>query len=59
VILSFGDVTSVGTPKAGAFAERAARVVADHLIARTQGVAEPPGDDSTGACWIESTDRRP
>ena len=33
-VYAVGDVTSVGTPKAGVFAERAARVLADQLIAR-------------------------
>jgi len=35
------------------FAEGAARVVADQLIARIRGEPEPPGYDGTGACWIE------
>ncbi len=52
-VYAVGDVTSVGTPKAGAFAERAARVVADQLIARLRGEPEPPGYDGTGACYIE------
>ncbi len=52
-VYAVGDVTSVGTPKAGVFAERAARVIADQLIARIRGEAEPPGYDGTGACWIE------
>lgn len=55
-VYAVGDVTSVGTPKAGVFAERAARVVADQLIARVRGVAEPAGFDGTGACWIEFGD---
>jgi sulfide:quinone oxidoreductase len=52
-VYAVGDVTSVGTPKAGVFAEGAARVVADRLIARIRGEDEPPGYDGTGACWIE------
>ena len=52
-VYAVGDVTSVGTPKAGVFAERAARVVADQLIARLRGESEPAGFDGTGACWIE------
>lgn len=55
-VYAIGDVTSVGTAKAGVFAERAARVVADQLIARVRGDAEPPGYDGTGACWIEFGD---
>jgi sulfide:quinone oxidoreductase len=52
-VYAVGDVTSVGTPKAGVFAERAARVVADQLAARILGDPEPPGYDGTGACWVE------
>lgn len=52
-VYALGDVTSVGTPKAGVFAERAARVLADTLIARHRGQADPAGYDGTGACWIE------
>lgn len=52
-VYAVGDVTSVGTPKAGVFSEGAARVVADQLIARIHGESEPPGYDGTGACWIE------
>ena len=51
-------MTSVGTPKAGVFAERAARVVADQLIARDPRPRTPPGYDGTGSCWIELGERR-
>ena len=40
--------TSVGTAKAGVFAEGAGRVVAEQLIARLRGDPEPPGYDGTG-----------
>ena len=33
-VYAVGDVTSVGTPKAGVFAERAAHALADRLVAR-------------------------
>jgi len=52
-VYAVGDVTSVGTPKAGTFAEDAARVVADQLVARIRGENEPPGFDGTGPCYIE------
>lgn len=52
-VYAVGDVTSVGTPKAGVFAERAASVVADHLVASVRGEATPPGYDGTGSCYIE------
>jgi sulfide:quinone oxidoreductase len=52
-VYAVGDVTSVGTPKAGVFAEGAARVVADQLVARIRGESEPPGYDGTGSCYVE------
>jgi sulfide:quinone oxidoreductase len=52
-VYAVGDVTSVGTPKAGVFAEGAARVVADHLIAKIRGANAPAGYDGTGSCYIE------
>jgi sulfide:quinone oxidoreductase len=55
-VYALGDVASVGTPKAGVFAEGAARVLADRLIARMRGESDPAGYDGTGACWIEFGD---
>jgi sulfide:quinone oxidoreductase len=55
-VYAVGDVTSVGTAKAGVFAEGAARVVADQLIARVRGEREPSGYDGTGSCFIEFGD---
>lgn len=52
-VYAVGDVTSVGTPKAGIFAERAARAMAEHIAARIRGEAEPAGYDGTGACYVE------
>jgi sulfide:quinone oxidoreductase len=52
-VYAVGDVTSVGTPKAGVFAERQAGAVADHLIARIRAASAPPGYDGTGTCYIE------
>jgi sulfide:quinone oxidoreductase len=57
-VYAVGDVTSVGTPKAGVFSERAARAVADQLVARLRGKPEPPGYDGTGSCYIEFGDER-
>ena len=52
-VFAIGDVTSVGTPKAGVFAEGAARTVADVLIAQIKGT-EPPGPyTGAGACYLE------
>lgn len=55
-VYAVGDVTSVGTPKAGTFAEGQAAVVADGIIARHRG--DPAGDayDGYGICYIESGD---
>jgi sulfide:quinone oxidoreductase len=52
-VYAVGDVTSVGTPKAGVFAEGAARVVADQLVARIRGDRQPPGYDGRGSCYME------
>ena len=55
-VYAVGDVTSVGTPKAGVFAEGAARVVADQLIAKIRGDDEPAGYDGRAACYVEFGD---
>ncbi|MGH2539885.1 MAG: NAD(P)/FAD-dependent oxidoreductase [Actinomycetota bacterium] len=55
-VYAVGDVTSVGTPKAGVFAEGAARALADQLIARIREQSGSPDYDGTGACWIEFGD---
>jgi sulfide:quinone oxidoreductase len=55
-VYAVGDVTSVGTPKAGVFAERQASVVADHLIALIRNAGAPPGYDGTGTCYVEFGD---
>ena len=57
-VYAVGDVTSVGTPKAGVFAEGAARVVAQRLIAQVRGEEPPPPFDGIGACYIEFGDKR-
>ena len=51
-VYAVGDVATVGVPKAGVFAEGAARVVARSLIARIQGGAAD-GYDGRGSCYIE------
>ncbi len=48
-----GDVTTVGVPKAGVFAERAARVVAGSIVASIRGGAQPEPYDGRGSCYIE------
>jgi sulfide:quinone oxidoreductase len=52
-VYAVGDVTTAGVPKAGVFAEGAARVVAKILIAVAQGGEHPPPYDGRGSCYIE------
>jgi sulfide:quinone oxidoreductase len=52
-VYAVGDVATIGVPKAGVFAERAGRVVAESLIAELRG-SDPPGPyDGRGSCYIE------
>jgi sulfide:quinone oxidoreductase len=57
-VYAVGDVTSVGTAKAGVFAEGAARVVADELIAQLRGAEAPAPYDGTATCYVEWGDDR-
>ena len=52
-VYAIGDVTSVGTPKAGVFSEGAARVVAASLIAEIQGGELPTAYTGAGSCYVE------
>jgi sulfide:quinone oxidoreductase len=52
-VYAVGDVTTVGVPKAGVFAEGAARVVAQTLIAHALGGDPPPPYEGRGSCYIE------
>ena len=47
------DVATAGVPKAGVFAEGAARVVARTLIADLNGGERPGPYDGRGSCYIE------
>src|SRR5580704_6496531 len=51
-VYAVGDVTSVGTPKAGVFSERQASVVADQLIARHGQAGAASTYDGKGICYI-------
>ena len=51
-VYAVGDVATAGVPKAGVFAEGAARVVAQTLIAELQG-GEPGRHLGRGTCYIE------
>jgi sulfide:quinone oxidoreductase len=52
-VYAVGDVTSVGTPKAGVFAEGAAAVVAAQLVAAARGERSDASYDGRGMCYIE------
>ena len=57
-VYAVGDVTSVGTPKAGIFAEGAARTVAAEIIADIRGGEETAAYRGIGSCYIEFGDER-
>ena len=52
-VYAVGDVTSVGTPKAGVFAEGAARTVAAAIIADVRGSDAALAYRGLGSCYIE------
>ena len=52
-VFAVGDVTSVGTPKAGVFSERQAGVAADRIIAIIRGGIGTSEYDGYGTCYLE------
>ena len=52
-VYAIGDVNGVGTPKAGVFAEGAARVVAAAIIAQLKGGPSPEAYAGAGSCYVE------
>ena len=52
-VYALGDVASVGTPRAGVFAEGQAAVAADGIASRVRGTAEPAPYDGHGTCYLE------
>jgi sulfide:quinone oxidoreductase len=52
-VYAVGDVTSVGTPKAGVFAEGQAAIVADAILARARGGRTDSTYDGHGICYME------
>jgi sulfide:quinone oxidoreductase len=52
-VYAIGDVATIGVPKAGVFAEGAARVVAAALIAELRGGEQPDAYDGRGSCYVE------
>jgi sulfide:quinone oxidoreductase len=52
-VYALGDVTSVGTPKAGVFSEGQALVVACQIISRLRGTPGAVTYDGRGTCYVE------
>ena len=52
-VYAVGDVSTAGVPKAGVFAEGAARVVAQSILAEHCGGAAPERHLGRGTCYIE------
>jgi len=57
-VYAIGDVNSVGTPKAGVFAEGAAKVAAETIIAELEKGEEPAAYKGDGICYVEFGDGR-
>ncbi len=52
-VWAIGDVSELGVPKAGAFAEGGARTVAEQLLAEVAGGPAPERYPGQGTCYIE------
>ena len=52
-VYAVGDCATVGVPKAGAFAEGAARAVGEQLIALVRGDPPPEPYRGIGSCYME------
>jgi sulfide:quinone oxidoreductase len=52
-VYAVGDITALPMAKAGAFAEAAARVVADDIAARLRGNVLHHSYEGAGTCYIE------
>jgi sulfide:quinone oxidoreductase len=52
-VYAVGDVASVGTPKAGVFAEGQAAIAAGGISALIRGVGESPHYEGRGICYLE------
>jgi sulfide:quinone oxidoreductase len=57
-VYAVGDVTSAPVPKAGIFAESAARAVAEHLTVRLRQAGKAKPYDGAGSCFIEFGDHK-
>jgi len=52
-VYALGDIANTGVPKAGVFAEAAARALASSLIASLRGSGQPELNAGTGSCYVE------
>lgn len=52
-VYAVGDITSVGTPKAGVFAEGAAKIAAESIIAKYNGSENTESYKGIGSCYLE------
>jgi sulfide:quinone oxidoreductase len=52
-VYAFGDVASVGVPRAGVFSEGQGKVVAEQLIARHRSQADSARYEGAGVCYLE------
>lgn len=52
-VYAIGDIAATGTPKAGIFAEAAARTVSERILARVRGEDPDARYPGTGSCYIE------
>lgn len=53
-VYAYGDVASVGVPRAGIFAEGQAKVVAKQLIAQHRAQSDGARYDGVGICYLEA-----
>jgi sulfide:quinone oxidoreductase len=52
-VYALGDLANTGAPKAGVFAENAARVVAANIVSRLRGQEATARNPGAGSCYIE------
>jgi sulfide:quinone oxidoreductase len=52
-VYAIGDVAQIGVPKAGVFAEGAAKIVADQLLAQSRNGDSTATYEGRGSCYIE------
>jgi sulfide:quinone oxidoreductase len=52
-VYAIGDVTDAPVPKAGVYAEAAARVVAQAIIAKIDMATVPAGYPALGSCYVD------